>query len=958
MTGSGPTPQMRSNLTEVLVLRAPALGDFAGSDRTAGQGRERPSRTSRRAGRVAKAAMFLLATWGLHSCGDPATEPPTPWEPEPVRCAQGEFKLTYSSGSDRCTAIPVASISYIDSKGNPSDQSTGITNHTIRISFDSRVSYLDGNVAGDLSPDVLSNMLEINNSGGANLLDVGIAYEMQAGLTADFESYFTFTLVGEYVGYHAGTYSVVVKNYALAVDTESVLSSTNTPEYLNAATSEFTFTAAKLDTPCTREDDDYFALEYGSSGIHGCIAIPGFSYSFTPSEGVRQSGPNGDPTVTVDIEFDSEVSFLNDSGNSRDITKTDILDMVEIRPEGTDNDLVRSGGPIDEDQVSLSSNDIGNTVISIEPPGGAEYSPGDYTVLINSYARKDDAPWIAQSGGIGTYLDMARGEFTFTTVSREELCREESAGYFRLTNADGTSECIKLPGVRYTFTQWGGLESALPTGNPATTIRIRFGSEVLFLDDDGSPQEITKEDILDMVELMFATERGHILRSSEPPDYGTDLVSLGGLIGPDRVSVTTEGGKTVLAIEPPGKGYYPWTAVPLGEPPYTVRYALSTKNYVKKDDAVKIAQSGSVSEYLAAVSASYEDDYYNFFTDNWGVSCDIQSSASTRYRPPVVSGFNEPQLQPSDMDIDHYSGDHLAAASHLTEKADPNKTYIIDVAFVLSDSEIVDKFKAVLKRYYFPNVNSIYQNSGVDVRFRVAGVVRFSDYKQHLLCPVDELDGLVSDDGLDIARELGPRIRREHNADLVYALHEWHERSAGVTRSGTRLASDAPHHAAYRTAIATVEGNVVGAGANDIADTFWFTQNLAHALGHNLGLWHDKDNVLGSYPVENIVHASGYGYGGTTDGGLKYGTIMSAGAFERGAALPFLSTDGSFWRSELCSDETRYDNMSGSGFCPTYSSRPDEKIRLGGMTADNVVVDAVEALQYSIVDASRYSSMR
>ena len=85
---------------------------------------------------------------------------------------------------------------------------------------------------------------------------------------------------------------------------------------------------------------------------------------------------------------------------------------------------------------------------------------------------------------------------------------------------------------------------------------------------------------------------------------------------------------------------------------------------------------------------------------------------------------------------------------------------------------------------------------------------------------------------------------------------------------------------------------------------------------------------------------------------------MSAGAFERGAALPFLSTDGSFWRSELCSDETRYDNMSGWGFCPTYSSLPDEKIRLGGMTADNVVVDAVEALQYSIVDASRYSSMR
>ena len=941
--GIRPSASMRSNLTEALVLRAPTLDDFAGADGTAGQGSERPSRPSRRAGRVSKAAMLLLATCALHSCGDPATEPPVPWEPEPVQCAQGEFKLTYSSESDRCTPIPVISISYIDSNGNPSDQSTGITNHTIRIGFDSRVSYLDGNVAQDLSPDVLPDMLEIRNSDGVNLLDVGIDYKMEAGLNADYESYVTFTFVGEYVGYHAGRYSVLVKNYALAVDTQSILSSTNKLEYLNAARSEFTFTAAKLDTPCARKDDDYFELEYGGSGIHGCIAPPGFSHSFTPSEGVRQPGPNGDPTVTVDIEFDSKVSFLNDSGDSRDITEADILDMVEIRPEGTSNDLVRSGGPIDEDQVSLSSNDVGNTVIAIEPPDGAEYSPGDYSVLVTSYARKDDAPWIAQSNGIGTYLDMARGEFTFTTVSREELCREESAGYFRLTNADGTSECIKLPGVRYTFTQWGGLESNLPTGNPATTIRIRFGSEVLFLDDDGSHREITKEDILNMVELMFATERDRISHP-EPPAYGTDLVGLDGPIGPDRVSVTNQDGKTVLTIEPPGKGYYPWMATfSVNDYHNQVRYALSTQNYVKKNDAIKVTQSKSLSEYLAAVSTVYEDDYYNFFTDNGGVSCAMTP----------VSDVDKQHVLPSD--ISHRLGGH-ATDSHLPKRADPNRTYVIDVAFVLAQRDNIDVFKAVLADYYFPNVNSIFQDSGANVKFRLTAVIPFSDYKQHLLCPVDELDGLGGNEGIDVIRELGPRIRREHDVDLVYGLHRYGER-LGVTSTNVRLKWHAPHYAAYRTSVATVNGNVVGAGVNDIADTFWFTVHFARSLGGMLGLQFDESFPRWSWPDPASFHPNGYGYRGTTNGGVAYGTIMSTIGVHNGL-VPFFSTDSSLWISELCGDEMRFDNMSGSGFCPTYGSRPDEKIRLGGMTADNVVVDAVEALQYSIVDASRYSSMR
>ena len=206
-----------------------------------------------------------------------------------------------------------------------------------------------------------------------------------------------------------------------------------------------------------------------------------------------------------------------------------------------------------------------------------------------------------------------------------------------------------------------------------------------------------------------------------------------------------------------------------------------------------------------------------------------------------------------------------------------------------------------------------------------------------------------------LPRELVPRIRREHDADLVYALYEWRE--GGSIFAEERLSSDAAHHAAYRTSAGTVDGHVVGAGVNDISETFWATQSFAYTFGRNLGLWPHR-KIGETDPGENIFHPKGYGYNGTTDGGLRYGTIMSARAFEHSAALPFLSTDNSFWISELCSDETRYDNMSGSGFCPTYGSRPDEKIRLGGMTADNVVVDAVEALQYSIVDASRYSSMR
>ena len=838
----------------------------------------------------------------------------------------------------KVVAVPEVSVAYVN-MGKPTDGSTGITDDTIKVSFDSRIAYINPEGWQPLAEEALPDMLQVTTADGRDVLDLGVEYHLGFDVV-DEASQLTLTLSR---AYPVGDYRVAVKNYAAESDANWIVASGNVAQYLAAAREQSSFTAVRTDL-CSRGVAGYFDLTY-DHGFYECVKLPNVEHSFTAEGRWESDVPDGDPATTITMTFDSEVVFLDDAGTWSEITNSKLLEMLEIKLNGAGSDLAVPDGPIGRNQVSMVQVE-GRTDVTINPPQGIAYAPGKYTAAIRRYARKDDVVEITRSNSIKDYLDSIVKTVSFSIVARETLCARGDAGYFTLTSADETDECIRLPDVRYTFTPRGGWESRMPLGDPTTTIRVRFDSDVVFLDDSGNWRDVTPQGVLEMVDLRIISSR-HI---TEDVPIGEDLVRPGGPIGLEQVSVTSADGGTVLTIEPPDGGYYPWLAV------WRVLYDLTLGKYAKREDVSKIVDSESLHLYLEAAKILYVDDNDSFWTNNWGTSCDVKVAPSARSQSlpipfdrrndSLVCGTSELRLPEPPP---HNEGWLAFDPVDVTPRADPNRTYVIDVAFVTSRINDAGAWKTYLQRDIIPRVNGIYRNSGVNVEFRVAEVIPFAEYRDSLLCPVEDLD-VLSSEGTDVLRELVPRIQRDHGVDLVYGLFD---SEAGVGGSANiRLRWHWRHHAAYWASVGHVNTMYYRAptlSEPPLANMAFLVETLAHELGHNLGLRHDKTAVI-SYPAFNRYHRKGYGYKGMTAGGVEYGTIMSYSS----SRLPFFSRARASWRSELCDDDKRHDNVAGIGFCPENEAMPDERLTLGGRTEGGVIVDASEALQYAIEDAARY----
>ena len=481
-------------------------------------------------------------------------------------CARNEpgyFSLAKQNGTTECIRLPEVNYSVTTDAQDDSKKS-------IRVEFDSRVVFTDGSTWNGLNDLYALKILDIRSTGGDLTLYNGLINREHVSVTQTDDST-TIDIEPPTEGYAPGRYTVRVLNYATNQNVSDVIGSTNKRDYFNVIDQQTSF---MVGTACSRNEAGYLQLG-NTDNADRCIKLPEVTTTFTPKYGQESDYFNGNAETVIRFKVDSEIMFLNDRGESQDLTKSNFLDMLMIVPSSGGSDLAREGGSINQDRVRISKAN-NQTVITIKPPASisGEFYPNDsYFVSFKNYVDKEDVDTIVQSGDLDSYLAVAKKEFRFNVSNTE--CASGAEGYFLLNNSDGSSECIELPQVRYTFTPSGGSESNSPNGDPTSTIKIKVRSSdrIMFLAAQGESQDITKDRLLDML---------YIAQSN-----GSDLARVGGAIGRDQISVTTNAGGLTITIEPPNSSTYS-----AGD--YTVRFG----NYAKRDDVDKIISSDSLQSYL------------------------------------------------------------------------------------------------------------------------------------------------------------------------------------------------------------------------------------------------------------------------------------------------------------------------------------------------------------------------
>ena len=853
-------------------------------------------------------------------------------------CTRGEtgyFELTLSGGIKECIKLPVATISLIDSDGNVTTDTTNITNHKVGVQFDEAVGWLSSSGYRALTSGNLSNVLEILNSQNQNLLTNNFAHTLNIS-SNDQGTYFEFTPTNNYP---QGNYEIKVKSFATSQDATNINLATNKTTYLTRIETTKDFTASSVvSTPCTRGETGYFELTL-SGGIKECIKLPVATISLIDSDGNVTTDATNITNHKVGVQFDEAVGWLSSSGY-RALTSSNLSNVLEILNSQSQNLLTNNFAHT----LNISSNDQG-TYFEFTPTNN--YPQGSYEVKVKSFATSQDATNINLATNKTTYLTRIEAKKNFTAGTTNTTC--DSSDY-EATDTNNNKVCLKVPNATWKFQPYLGRYIDLPTGDNFTSIKISFDKEISYISGSGTLVDLSTTNVLEMLEMI--SDNG-----------GLNIVGSGNFIDTDQISITQTSAKTDIIIDPPdGEEGYDQVTRQGGE-----SFNLRFKNYAVKSDASKFTNLHH--NVIEDFKNTTKLEKTGFWTGHEYGSCIT--------RPDNISGYqSDNQDSPDgwcrtdtstspDFSFDMHTMDR-SKFGLANDRADPNITYQIDIAFIVSAgalaSGLTDSF---IRTKVVPHMNGIFEDSGVNVRFNVVAINAYSSLKQHLVCS-RSLDGKLPGEGLEIMKELAPKMQKDYNADLVYGLFNVGETGtcgmAELRRGGDQ---DRPIHRLARWfSVGIVDINCGGSYTNRLEGEkkHHFIEVLAHEIGHNLGLSHDGgtlSEVGAPYPDPENFHAEGYGYVSNITHGEDihpYGTIMS---YIPGThSVPFFSTSDSNKVSNICTgDGTRFDYEYDSGFCesisPVLSKIVDLDMPLGG--GSNPTVDASEALQYSIEDASNYT---
>ncbi len=427
----------------------------------------------------------------------------------------------------------------------------------------------------------------------------------------------------------------------------------------------------------------------------------------------------------IKVSFDERVSFLS-SERYEALTPSFARRMIELNTNNT-NTLTGVFGF----QVEVGvEND--QSFFLVTP--NASYPPGQYSVRVKNYVATDQAATVLNSSIAERYLSFIDREYSsFSTPTVDVLCDSNAPGYFQLAYEDGSQDCVRVPQVVFTFTPRGGREMIESNFDPTLAVKIYFDSEVVYLSESGEWRDITKEDILEMVEI--SVKPGHYSAAG-------DHVSMDGAIGLDLVSVSDVGGRTVITLDSP----YDATNSREGPDGLFLPNNVIVEGFARRADVSKIAASSSVRSYL--------EDTKTYYRGTHGSSWYKANSCDMEYRQPSTS-LDRYSGQHSDIqgiesvvsDVDvmdalsFLPGDGAVAGAmfdgdqtHL-EKTDPGTRHVIDLAFITSDV-LFENASGDWRTYFDEQIirplDKMFQYSGVNVEFRVSLIAPWSEFRQHL----------------------------------------------------------------------------------------------------------------------------------------------------------------------------------------------------------------------------------
>ena len=661
----------------------------------------------------------------------------------------------------------------------------------------------------------------------------------------------------------------------------------------------------------------------------------------------------------IKVSFDERVSFIS-SDRYEALTPSFARRMIELNANNT-NALTGVFGF----QVEVGVED--ETSFFLLTPN-ASYPPGDYSVGVKNYVATEQAATVLNSSITDRYLSFIDREYSsFSTPTIDVLCESDASGYSQLAYDDGRRDCVRIPQVVFTFTPRGGREMIESNFDPTLAVKIYFDQEVVYLSESGEWRGITREDILEMVEISV---------KGNWPGYQGDHVSTNGAIGLDLVAVSNVGGRTVITIDSPydiangGEGIYG----------FHLPYNVIVKSFARRADASKIAASSSVASYLEDTTTYYQGTHGGLYKFT---SCDLEysqpSASIDRYNDQHgdIEGIESFVYDADLMDaLSSQPGDGAVAGAmidvdqtHL-EKTDPGTRHVIDLAFITSDvlfENASGDWRTYFDEQVIKRLDKMFQYSGVNVEFRVSLIAPFSEFRQYLYCDLSTIDNLVySKNGrraeAAVISELIPIIRKQYSVDIFVAMPST---SGGYASIGDGLR--------YFPVSARWSSSVMVRARPDFFDmsgsdrklrgrALGFGSILAHEIGHSLRLHHDVDTLIeAGVSVESLrttiywtnVTTFAYGYGGRSSD-EPIGTLMSYPRVDQ--RIPLFSADKQIQRSELCDVVERIGTPDGV-YCSASDPEPDRLIKIGGRYKYGMFVDASEALQYTVGIVAEYGDV-